>query len=701
VARLQKRWRLFAFLGGAIFVLGLLLLWFVQYLAGGTLERNAKIVGMVASVAGPLISAASLGFSILQQRQASAADTADNTEQRNRAVETLAEAVRQQWETEAGMRSLRRPAPLRLHWVTTERPVAAPTATVIGGAVAGRPVHLRFHGHLGEVGEKFLALPYRRLVVLGEPGAGKTVLAMLLTLDLLARRRPDDPVPVLLSVSSWNPTTEHLHAWIARRLDQDYPALGNAAAYGPAAAQQLVLAGHVLPILDGLDELPAALRGTAINRLDRARAGRPLVLTCRSQEYQEAVTTSGELLATAAVVELQPVTVGEVTSFVQAAIPSTDTRWEQVFSELHDRPNGALAAALSSPLMVALARAVYTAPTHDPGTLVAIARAGDQAAVEHHLLDSFIPAVYTDPPAAPGQPTATGRRRWDPAAARRYLAFLAGHLQQHNSREFAWWELALAVPRRVIGLVTAFLVGLLGWLLGQLVGGLWVGLVSGLVGGLWFGLVAWGLAAATPAPKRLRLRGRLAELLRQLPSGLVPGLVRGLVGGLVPALVVGLLFGLGYGLVVWLLVGFVNGLVGPVLDWLRVPADDALAATPRSVFHSDRAVVVAAGLVVGLISGLVSGLVVGLAAGTVVGIAFGLVGGLVGGLAFGLLFVGAGWGWFAIARTWLALGGRLPWQLMTFLDDAYRRGVLRQGGAAYQFRHARLQDHLAAVDRLK
>jgi hypothetical protein len=38
---------------------------------------------------------------------------------------------------------------------------------------------------------------------------------------------------------------------------------------------------------------------------------------------------------------------------------------------------------------------------------------------------------------------------------------------------------------------------------------------------------------------------------------------------------------------------------------------------------------------------------------------------------------------------------------MTFLDDAYRRGVLRQGGAAYQFRHARLQDHLAAVDRLK
>ena len=323
------------------------------------------------------------------------------------------------------MRSLRRPAPLPLHWLTTERPVAAPAATVVGGAVVGRPVQLRFHGLLDEVAEKFLALPHHRLVVLGEPGAGKTVLATLLTLDLLARRQPDDAVPVLLSVSSWNPTTEHLHAWIARRLDEDCPAaLGNAAAYGPAAAQQLVLAGCVLPILDGLDELPAALRVTAVDNLDQAHAGRPLVLTCRSQEYQEAVTTSGQLLAAAAVVELQPVAVVDVISFVQAAIASTDTRWEQAFSELRAHPTGALALALSSPLMAALARAIYSAPT----------------------------------------------------------------------RDLAWWELALAVPRRAIGLMVALVIGLLGWVLGQLVGGLWVGLVSGLMGSLWVGLVAWSVA---------------------------------------------------------------------------------------------------------------------------------------------------------------------------------------------------------------
>ncbi|CAK7287034.1 hypothetical protein SGPA1_41294 [Streptomyces misionensis JCM 4497] len=39
--------------------------------------------------------------------------------------------------------------------------------------------------------------------------------------------------------------------------------------------------------------------------------------------------------------------------------------------------------------------------------------------------------------------------------------------------------------------------------------------------------------------------------------------------------------------------------------------------------------------------------------------------------------------------------GRLPWAVAAFLDDAYQRGVLRQAGAVYQFRHARLQSRLA------
>jgi hypothetical protein len=54
------------------------------------------------------------------------------------------------------------------------------------------------------------------------------------------------------------------------------------------------------------------------------------------------------------------------------------------------------------------------------------------------------------------------------------------------------------------------------------------------------------------------------------------------------------------------------------------------------------------------------------------------------------------WGsWLLFARLWLPLTGHLPWRSHRFFNDAYDRGILRQEGASYQFRHVQLRDHLA------
>jgi hypothetical protein len=54
------------------------------------------------------------------------------------------------------------------------------------------------------------------------------------------------------------------------------------------------------------------------------------------------------------------------------------------------------------------------------------------------------------------------------------------------------------------------------------------------------------------------------------------------------------------------------------------------------------------------------------------------------------------WPAFVVARFWWSVADRsLPWQLMGFLHDAHKRGVLRRVGTAYQFRHIRIRDHLA------
>ncbi len=76
----------------------------------------------------------------------------------------------------------------------------------------------------------------------------------------------------------------------------------------------------------------------------------------------------------------------------------------------------------------------------------------------------------------------------------------------------------------------------------------------------------------------------------------------------------------------------------------------------------------------------------------------GLASGLGGTLGY-VLSLSAYGQWVVFSRIWLPLTGRLPWSVVAFLEDAYQRGVLRQAGAVYQFRHARLQDHLARTQR--
>ncbi len=102
--------------------------------------------------------------------------------------------------------------------------------------------------------------------------------------------------------------------------------------------------------------------------------------------------------------------------------------------------------------------------------------------------------------------------------------------------------------------------------------------------------------------------------------------------------------------------------------------------------------------------GYVGSLAYGLAFAAVGGLVFPRAGALTVGFMAGAMFgfaagltvlLSRAWGAFVLSRIWLALLRKVPLRLMRFLDDAHRRGVLRQVGGVYQFRHARLQDRLA------
>ncbi|NEZ65749.1 hypothetical protein D0962_23825 [Leptolyngbyaceae cyanobacterium CCMR0082] len=61
-----------------------------------------------------------------------------------------------------------------------------------------------------------------KLLILGEPGSGKTTELLQLARDLVARVEEDDqhPVPVILELSSWN--RESIDKWVANQLKKLY-----------------------------------------------------------------------------------------------------------------------------------------------------------------------------------------------------------------------------------------------------------------------------------------------------------------------------------------------------------------------------------------------------------------------------------------------------------------------------------------------
>jgi hypothetical protein len=195
--------------------------------------------------------------------------------------------------------------------------------------------------------------------------------------------------------------------------------------------------------------------------------------------------------------------------------------------------------------------------------------------------------------------------------------------------------------------------------------------------------------------------GRLAVapavgLVGGLVNVLVVGPVFGSTGGFVVGFVVGFVGGLAFSLTLELIVGLTTGLTfgldAPINASDVVSASESLAADRRNTIRKTLTLWFAFWPTAGLVAGLV------LMGGPVVESAGRYVVTLAAGCLVGLTFYGparTAWGqWLVLVRIWLPLTGRLPWPVHAFLTDAYHRGVLRQTGAVYQFRHARLQEHL-------
>ena len=603
----------------------------------------------------------------------------------------------------AGDRRLLEPQPIPVRWARPSVPLGGPvSAAVSSRSFAPLPLlravdeqRLRA-GHIQDLLSVYGGIGSGRLVIAGAPGSGKTGSAVLLILAVLQHRdavhaadRPKVPVPVMFSLQGWAPQDQRLHSWLISRLCQTYPLL--AGKDGVPRANALLRAGRLAVVLDGLDEIPLAMRAVALEALSRQATFR-LVLLTRSTEMAAAAARGG--LAGAACIELKDIDPASAANYLERVQLDPPPRgWAALITGLRNAADSPIAQALNSPLVLTLVRDTYCSED-DVDELLAFSDTTDHFAVREkvvdHLLDRVVPAAYTR---QPGQRPPT----YDLPTAQGTLRLLAQRMNQDMTRDLQWWRIPAWTPAtaRIIatGIGAGLLVGIALYIISQRTIGSATAFMTALAGAVGIGvpfgnrgLRATPASWAGPLPRQrvAGLSARPAAIIFGLTAGSWAGIVAGIALGLRIGLITGTIAGLGTGFLAWLT-------AGPSQSTPEAENDSPL--TPVSFWRKEQRFGVMAGLAAASVAGIAFGTAGGLRAGPAPGLAAGAVAGFVAGILISIT-VPATWA-TCLAFLQLARRSHTPFRLMRFLEDARQREVLRTVGPVYQFRHARLQDRLA------
>ncbi len=533
--------------------------------------------------------------------------------------------------------------------------------------------------------DRIFADMHGELIILGEPGSGKTILMLQLAHLLLGRAQQDhsQPIPLIFNLASWSKDQKPLVDWLADELRLRYDITDKWLVEG-------WINGRIALFLDGLDEIAPAsdfmpgtesaaldeaavkLRSACIDAINHFRGDHPqsdLVVCSRIRDY---AALQHKLNLNAAIL-LADLTERQISSYLEG------DHHQGIRDMLKSEPEAAELA--HKPLLLSIMKISYAGIPYQGSPHYQLQLSdSDIDNRYYHLL-----RVYVDQ-----RLLIVNCHRYIDNQTFKSLSWLGWQMLRRKKSLFYVEELqpdwAINSQRyrknvRIgVGLTIGLTMGLTSFfntnLNESLVGSLIVGLIVGLSFGVLFMLIIGpfrGLGDIQFSEQIFWVFPTKWEFLGWLIMGIsigavfsVPinridiGLVAGLIGGIT--------------------VGIVSGLSQKHNTDIRISPNSRLK---RSLGN-------------GTAIGLIIGLLVGVPISLVLTIDYGLVAGLIIGLVAGL-----GFGIHAVIQhigLQLALSSEqvIPrWRYDKFLDYAAEIGLLRKVGGGYIFRHRLLMDYFA------
>ncbi len=532
------------------------------------------------------------------------------------------------------------------------------------------------------------------LLILGEPGSGKTTMLLELARQLIVRAQadPSQPIPVVFNLSSWAEKRLPLVEWLVEELNRKYQ-------IPKKIAQPWIGENELLLLLDGLDEVAKQYRIACVESINAFQKSNLITIAiCSRVADYEALGTQLKLQYA---VLLQPLSLVQIEKYLATVGSKLETL------RIIIQRNSDFQEIAASPLMLNIMTVAYQSV--DFATLVRT-KFNTLEDQQKRLFNLYIERMFKRRISSKNKPFLTKQTI-------HRLTWLAQKMCEHGQTVFL---VELTQPNWLSSrgnLIFAFGCGLSVGLIILLIARLghpssmqfYVNIA--MLTGLFFGFMSY-FGEIKPTERLMWSwknagRGLISgvKLALEPALGLVKGLpwfgLFGLVAGLtykwstepepLSLLWWALMFGgvfMAMGLFLALSIVVFALIVSPLYGGVSQVEIGTRMGSNQSIWRSATGPVMG-GLLGGLIFGLIIGLGGGLRPGLTLGLIFGLVFWLIeGGFAFIQHF---------ILRLILYHNGYIPWNLIPFLDYCVERIFLRKVGGGYIFIHRHLMEYFASL----